>query len=219
MKRIAVVGYKGKMGGAVFNHLKTKGFAVVGVDKDDSLEDLSGVGLVIDFGGAESSAISAKWCEKNGIAIIIGSTGQTDEQNKIIESASKKVAVLKAGNFSIGIYMLKKMMGVLKDTTLSSICVFEKHHAQKVDCPSGTAIELGKVIYENFGIEPQMLSERGGKEIGTHMIDFYFADEVISVSHKAFSREAFVLGVVRAVEFMLRQSDAKQYCFEDIFDK
>ena len=104
MKRIAVVGYKGKMGGAVFNHLKTKGFAVVGVDKDDSLEDLSGVGLVIDFGGAESSAISAKWCEKNGVAIIIGSTGQTDEQNEIIESASKKVAVLKAGNFSIGIF-------------------------------------------------------------------------------------------------------------------
>ncbi len=219
MKRIAVVGYKGKMGGAVFNQLKVKGFDVVGIDKEDSLEVLTNIDLVIDFGGAESSAISAKWCAKNGVAIIIGSTGQSDEQNEIIANASKNVAVLKAGNFSVGICMMKKMIGVLKDAKLSSICVFEKHHAQKVDCPSGTATELEKVIYENFGVKPQMLSERGGKEIGTHVIDFYFGDEVISVSHKAFSREAFVFGVVKAVEFMLKQNKAKMYCFEDVFDK
>ena len=113
MKRIAVVGYKGKMGGAVFNQLKVKGFDVVGIDKEDSLEVLTNIDLVIDFGGPESSAISAKWCAKNGVAIIIGSTGQSNEQNEIIANASKNVAVLKAGNFSVGIFMLKKFFASL----------------------------------------------------------------------------------------------------------
>ena len=219
MKKIAVVGFKGKMGKVVYDTLKAKGFEVVGVGRGESLNNVGIVDLVIDFGSAESSVESVLWCKKNSVSIIIGSTGQNKEQNQKIENASQSIAVLKAGNFSFGIVFFKKIIEILKSVEMSSICVFEKHHEQKVDCPSGTAIELSKVVFENFGVNPQVLSERGGKEVGTHNIDFYFGDEVISVSHKAFSREAFASGVLKAVEFLIGYDDVGMIGFEEIFGK
>ena len=108
---------------------------------------------------------------------------------------------------------------MLKDIEMSSICVFEKHHKNKVDEPSGTAIELASVVFENFGVNPQVLSERGGKEVGTHNIDFYFGDELISISHKAFSRDAFASGVLKAVEFLIGYYGVGMICFEEVFGK
>lgn len=219
MKKMLVVGHKGKMGSVVFDELAKNGFAVVGKDKEDEFSKPEDIYLVIDFGGAESSALSADWCRKNKIPLIVGSTGQNDLQMKFIEDASKVVPVVVAGNFSLGILFVKKMIKELKSLDIEDVCIFEKHHRHKQDSPSGTSLEIEKVVRERLKISPQMLSLRGGCEVGTHSVSLYFGDECIEISHKAFSRKAFAQGVVWVVGLIDRLTDSGLYSFEDVMQK
>ena len=215
-KRIIVVGFKGKMGSLIFERLKRLGFDVVGVDLEDDINLVSYADLVVDFASAKSSVESALWCKNHRTSLIVGATGQTDEELKIIESASQKVAVCKAGNFSVGVAKMKQMLKLFEETRVDDCVVFEKHHKNKIDSPSGTAKEL-KLILENVTHKDvQVLCERGGKEIGTHVVDFYFGDELLSVKHQAFSRDAFVDGVIVAVQFMLKNKEIGMFDFENI---
>lgn len=219
MKKILVVGHKGKMGSVVFDELAKNGFAVVGKDKEDEFSRPEDTYLVIDFGGAESSALSADWCRKNKIPLIVGSTGQNDLQMKFIEDASKVVPVVVAGNFSLGILCMKKMLEEMSYLDIEDVCIFEKHHKHKKDSPSGTSLEIEKVVRERLGISPQMLSLRGGCEVGTHSVSLYFGDECVEISHKAFSRKAFARGVVLAVGVMAKLEGSGLYSFEDVIRK
>lgn len=219
MKNIIVVGHKGKMGRVVFEKLKMMGFDVVGKEKDDSWDAFCGASLVVDFGGAKSSVESAGWCKKHKVKLIVGSTGQNECEMQEIKNASIEIALMVAGNFSVGVLMMKKMIEMLTVCGVEDVCVLEKHHVHKLDAPSGTAKEL-KAHIEKFLLKsPQMLCERGGQEIGTHRIDFYFGSEVVQISHKAFSRDAFANGVVMAVRFMQNVEGCGEFCFEDVFYK
>ena len=219
MKNIIVVGYKGKMGSVVFNLLQMQGYKGLGKEKGDDFADYDNVWLVIDFGGAESSVESARWCKQNKVKLIVGSTGQNENQIKEIYSAGKVISLVFAGNFSIGVLMMKKMIDLMKNLEIDDVCVLEKHHKNKKDSPSGTAKEL-KAELENFISKPvQVICERGGEEIGTHSIDFYFGSEVLSVEHRAFSRNVFANGVCLAVEFLKNKNLAGVFSFADVFDK
>ena len=219
MKKIVVVGYKGKMGSVVFETLKAQGFNVFGKDKEDDFDCFCDVSLVIDFGGADSSVESANWCKKHKVNLIVGSTGQTESEMQQIKSVAEHVAVMIAGNFSVGVLMMKKMIELMRFCEVEDVCVFEKHHKHKLDAPSGTAKELQAQIEKQLFKTPQILSVRGGQEVGTHTIDFYFGSEVIEISHKAFSRDAFAKGVVLAVLFMQKVTGCGEFCFEDVFFK
>jgi 4-hydroxy-tetrahydrodipicolinate reductase len=107
----------------------------------------------------------------------------------------------------------------LKSLDIEDVCIFEKHHKHKQDSPSGTSLEIEKVVRERFGISPQMLSLRGGCEVGTHSVSLYFGDECIEISHKAFSRKAFAQGVVWVVGLIDRLTDSGLYSFEDVMQK
>ncbi len=217
MKKIMVVGYLGKMGSEVFKMLSNSGYDVVGKEKNERFENFNNVALIIDFGGANATSECVLYAVKNKIPLIIGSTGHDESVLLEILAASKIIPVLKAGNFSLGIHALKTMLGCFKGTNISQVCVFEKHHASKVDTPSGTALEIKKEIEEVLGITPQISAFRGGKEVGTHEITLYFGSEVVSLSHAAFDRSAFACGVVQAVGFMLDKKDAGFYKIKDIF--
>ena len=219
MKKILVVGHKGKMGSVVFEELSKNGFAVVGKDKEDEFSRPEDTYLVIDFGGAESSALSADWCRKNKIPLIVGSTGQNELQMKFIEDASKVVPVVVAGNFSLGILCMKKMLEEMSYLDIEDVCIFEKHHKNKKDSPSGTSLEIEKVVRERLGTSPQMLSLRGGCEVGTHSVSLYFGDECIEISHKAFSRKSFAKGVILVVGLIDKLTDSGLYSFEDVMQK
>lgn len=212
-KRIILVGSKGKMGQILTEILKSD-FDIVGVEKGDSIFDFSG-DLVLDFGLAESSVISAKYCEKHKIPLIVGSTGQSQKQIEAILNASKTVPVMFESNFSVGVAFLKRIIKIIAPIS-EDIFIIEKHHKHKKDSPSGTAIALMNCI-ENITQKPAIIfSIRGGEEIGTHSIDFYFGSEVLSVTHQAFSRKAFTSGVVQAVNFMTYQTQPKLYHFDEI---
>lgn len=212
---IAVVGAKGKMGSVVCKKLQ-KNYEIVEIDIDFPINNAKNADLIIDFASAKSSVLSAKFCAENKIPLIIGSTGQTEKQKKTIEKYSKITPILICKNFSVGVFLQKKISELILNIIEPSITIFEKHHAEKKDSPSGTAIELKGFIEERFNGKVSVLSERGGKEVGTHKIDFYFGDELISVSHSAFSRDSFACGVVLAAEYMLRQSSPKNFNFMDI---
>lgn len=202
MKKIAIVGYKGKMGGLVYNSLKEI-YEIVGIGKDDRLENFSGLDLVIDFATAESSVQSAEYCLKHKTPLIIGSTGQTSEQNKRIDEISKSVVVLKRANFSCGIEAMKKMIDEVMLLLPEKIIITEKHHILKKDAPSGTAIELKNYIESSFKKKVQVKSIREGDEKGEHLVEFYFGDEKISIKHNVFSRNAFASGVKTVINNLL----------------
>jgi 4-hydroxy-tetrahydrodipicolinate reductase len=218
MKKIVVVGANGKMGSVVCSKLEENHFDVIKIDLGDDLNSANSADMIIDFANGASSAVSAEFAEKRKIPLVVGSTGQTKEEEKKIVLASKKVAVLKASNFSLGLHKLKKCLKTLLELKPTEVVVFEKHHREKKDMPSGTAIELKQEIERYFDGNIQMLSLRGGKEIGTHTLSFYFGSETISISHQAFSREAFADGVVFAVGKMFSKQ-AGMYSIDDLLTK
>ena len=211
--KIAIVGYRGKMGSAVFDALKQE-YEVVGIDRGDYFAD--SVSLVIDFASAESSATMAKECARRKIPLIIGSTGQDENELNEIKKASEQIIVLMAGNFSLGICLLKNALTSLITNNVQDIVIFEKHHKDKKDAPSGTAKEIKHFIENNFNMSSDVVFERGGKEIGTHVVDIYYENEVISLSHRAFSRNAFVDGLKKAIKFVLGSEKSGFYNMHDV---
>lgn len=213
--KIAIIGSKGKMGQVLCSGLKEK-YEIIEVTKGESLNKCFDVEIVIDFSTGKNSAETALWCLSNKKKLIIGATGQTQGELKKIMSASKFVPVVLAGNFSLGIARIKSCLEKFIDENTESVAIFEKHHKSKVDKPSGTAIELKDKITELYGKKPEILSLRGGAEIGTHEISFYYENEVIRVSHQAFSRDAFVSGVEYAIEFLSQCDEPGLYEFNKI---
>ena len=213
-KKIVVVGAGGKMGSIVCKTL-SKNFEVICFQKGSSWQNLS-ADLIIDFGSAESSVLSAIWASENQVPLIVGSTGQSIEQVEKIKQVASCVPVLMCSNFSIGIVIIKECIKKILQVSPSDICIFEKHHKKKKDMPSGTAISLYEFISPKTSVPVQVLAERGGEEIGTHTLDFYLSNELVEIKHMAFSREVFANGVLLATEFMLDAKDSKEYVFDDI---
>lgn len=215
MKKIAVIGGKGRMGMLLSGMLGEK-YEVAKIDLGDDLGNVKDCSLVIDFSTGENSAQTAMWCKENQKPLIIGATGQTNEENEIILCASREIPLMKAGNFSIGIAMVKQMIQCLKSINVDDVAIFEKHHKNKKDKPSGTAIELGIFLQDLFNFIPQVTAIRGGEEVGVHEVSLYFGSEVIKISHQAFSRKAFAEGVLIAVEYMLEKAQNGLYTFENL---
>ena len=215
-KKILLVGASGKMGTAVCKVLEND-YEIIKMGKSDKWGYFS-ADLIIDFGSAESSVLSAKMASKMRVPVIVGSTGQSKAQLEQIDKFCEGLPYLVCANFSVGISILKGLISQVLNLKMDSICIFEKHHSEKKDSPSGTALMLEKFILKNLKTETKMqtLALRGGKEIGTHKLSFYFGEEVIELSHAAFSRKAFADGVALAVEFMLKKCQAKKYCFDEI---
>ncbi len=217
-KVIAVVGAKGKMGACVCKKLQNY-YKILEIDIDFPIKNAKSANLIIDFACAESSVNSAEFCCENNIPLIIGSTGQSEEQMLKIYDYTKNIPTLICKNFSVGIFLQKKLSEIILSLVDPSITILEKHHIEKKDCPSGTAIELENFIKKKYDREIPILSERGGREIGTHDIDFYFGNELISVKHQAFSRDAFADGVMIAAEFMLMKKESGQCDFMEILEE
>lgn len=216
-KKILIVGSKGKMGLTVCEVLKND-YEIVKAKRNENWVDFK-ADLVIDFGSAESSLLSAGWASKNGVPLIIGSTGQTTKELKEIRRVCSHIPFLICSNFSIGVVLLKNCINQILKTDIDDICIFEKHHKNKKDAPSGTAIELQKYINEKFTEKVQLISERGGEEIGTHKIDFYFGSELIELSHYAFSRKVFAKGVKIVVDFLFTNKVSGEIDFNEIVMK
>ena len=184
------------------------------------------VDVVIDFSNAGAVDELLDYCVKKSLPVVLCTTGLSDEQLKKVDECSEKIAVLKSANMSMGINLLLKL---LKDAAKVlapagyDIELVEKHHNQKLDAPSGTALALADSINEAMGNEyeyvydrSQVRKKRDAKEIGIsavragtivgeHEVIFAGTDEVIEFKHTAYSRSVFAKGAVEAGKFLAGQ--------------
>ena len=239
MVKILMHGCNGKMGRMITEIVKNEEDAVIaaGVDKFTGnpndypvFEEITqcdvGVDVVIDFSNAGAVDELLDYCVKKSLPVVLCTTGLSDEQLKKVDECSEKIAVLKSANMSMGINLLLKL---LKDAAKVlapagyDIELVEKHHNQKLDAPSGTALALADSINEAMGNEyeyvydrSQVRKKRDAKEIGIsavragtivgeHEVIFAGTDEVIEFKHTAYSRSVFAKGAVEAGKFLAGQ--------------
>lgn len=235
MIRILVSGCNGHMGHVVCDCIaaRTDCAAAAGLDlvlpEHSSFpvftkpEDITaGVDVIIDFSHPSVLSPLLAYAVKNGIPAVLCTTGYSKEQVEEIKEASKKIPVFYSRNMSLGINLLielsKKAAQVLGPQF--DIEIVEKHHNQKIDAPSGTALMLADAIASVRDGETQYVYDRhaqrkkrekseiglhavrGGTIVGEHEVVFAGNHEVITLSHSAQSKELFATGAVNAAVYM-----------------
>ncbi|ENZ82347.1 MULTISPECIES: 4-hydroxy-tetrahydrodipicolinate reductase [Caulobacter] len=230
--KIAIAGAEGRMGKAVALALEGRADAAVVarfdrpgaeggylVSRDQALEIAE---AVIDFTLPEASVqLAEAAARRGGPALVIGSTGFSDEQLVRLEEASKTIAIVRSGNYSLGVNML---MGLVRQAAAAlpaedwDIEVFEAHHKRKIDAPSGTALMLGEAAAEGRGVDLAKVADRGrdgvtgprvegaigfsvvrgGGIIGEHSVIFAGESETLTLAHSAIDRGLFARGAIAA---------------------
>ncbi|MBR0140924.1 MAG: 4-hydroxy-tetrahydrodipicolinate reductase [Ruminococcus sp.] len=238
MTNIAICGANGKMGKTVYNCIQERDNCkvIAGIDvytkqyadfpiveKPSELPEKPDV--IIDFSNPASLDGLLGYCLSTGTPLVIASTGYSDEQIQQIKNAAEQIPVFFTFNMSIGINLLvnlaKKAAEVLGDRF--DIEIVEKHHNQKIDAPSGTAIMLANAINETLDnskhyvydrhsrrqkrekSEIGMHAIRGGTIVGEHDVIFAGHDEVLTLSHSAASKSVFAEGAINAALFLKDQ--------------
>ena len=178
--------------------------------------------VIIDFSHPSTLDGLLDYCQTNGVPIVIATTGYSEEQIAKIKKAAELIPVFFTFNMSLGINLLaelaKKAAAVLEGQF--DIEIIEKHHNQKIDAPSGTALMLAdamckeidhpmKYEYDRHAKREKRTRDeigihavRGGTIVGEHEIIFAGRDEIITLSHSARSKEIFAVGAVNAAVFM-----------------
>ena len=194
--------------------------------------------VVIDFSNVAAVPEVLKYCEEKKVPCVLCTTGLDAGLLAEVERVSKKVAILKSANMSLGINLLMKLLkeaaGVLANAGFD-IEIVEKHHNQKLDAPSGTAIALADSINDEFdgayeyvydrsqrrakrdAKEMGISAVRGGSIVGEHDVIFAGQDEVITFSHSAYSRAVFGKGAVEAAKFLAGKG-AGMYNMSDVIN-
>lgn len=193
--------------------------------------------VIIDFSNPALLDSMLAFSENKKIPVVIATTGYDDKQKKQIEKASEKCAVFFTYNMSMGINLLANLAKKATEVLGSDfdIEIVEKHHNQKIDAPSGTALMLADAICEEIDDnmkyeydrhskrekrsknEIGIHSVRGGTIVGEHEIIFAGRDEIITLSHSARSKEIFAVGAVNAAVFMSGK-DSGMYSMKDLID-
>lgn len=195
-------------------------------------------GVIIDFSSPDTTIRNLEKAMKFKTPIVIGTTGFTEDQNKVIHAAAKELPVVFSPNMSVGmnlVFRLAEMAAqVLKEDY--DIEIFEAHHRMKKDAPSGTATRIAEILCEATGrkypedidfarqgmtgerekskIGMQVL--RGGDIVGEHTV-FYCGDgERIEIKHVATRRTAFALGAIRAAKWLSKQREPGLYRMRDV---
>ena len=200
-------------------------------------EVLDAIDVLIDFTVPTATLANVTLCAEHGVAIVIGTTGFTPQQQGEIESAAARVAVCKASNFSTGVNLCFQLLDmaarVLGDDV--DIEVYEAHHRHKIDAPSGTALSMGEVVANALGRDLAKVAVygrqgqtgareretigfatvRAGDIVGDHTVTFAAEGERVEITHKASSRMSFARGAVRAAGWLAGR-DAGYYDMQDV---
>ncbi len=249
MVRAVMHGCNGKMGQVITGLIKAdEGIELVaGIDTYTGIQNDYPVfenieqcdvqtDVIIDFSNAGAVDALLGYCAGRQVPVVLCTTGLSEEQLEKVREASKKTAVLKSANMSLGINLLMKL---LKDAAKVlgpagfDIELVEKHHNQKVDAPSGTALALAdsineavdggyEYVYDRSQVrrkrekkELGISAVRGGTIVGDHEVIFAGADEVIEFKHTAYSKAVFGKGAVEAAKF-LAGKPAGMYDMSDV---
>jgi 4-hydroxy-tetrahydrodipicolinate reductase len=182
------------------------------------------IDVAIDFSSPSSTAALLDAAESHGVPVVIGTTGIDADGDARIARAAKRLAIVRAANFSIGMIVLHDLVAeAARRLEGYEIDILEMHHDQKVDAPSGTALALARsaaaergqelqhvAVYAREGVtgkrDPQAIglqSLRLGNSIGEHTVYFAGPGERIELAHRALSRDNFAAGALRAARWLV----------------
>jgi 4-hydroxy-tetrahydrodipicolinate reductase len=250
---ITITGALGRMGQTLINHIsKNKnlklysltdlkvGTKIKGIKiQNNSLEAFKKTNVIIDFSRPKSSIEILNLAKKLKKKVIIGTTGFTKKEENIIKNCSKKIAIFKSGNMSLGINLLEYITKILSKKIPNSynIAISDNHHKAKIDYPSGTALMLANAIAKGKGKNLDKLKgkfylnkkgnlqnnkvnffiTRKGKTVGKHSIIYNNKIENIELKHTAFSRELFADGALNAAIWISKKNKGL-FNMQDMFN-
>ena len=235
MTDIILTGCNGRMGRAICETVSSSdAFRIIaGVDLNNSpaadfhvYTDINGIekpsGVIIDFSHHTLIGQILDFALKHSLPVVVATTAHTEDELALIKEASKKIPVFKTANMSLGINLLielaKKASELLQDDF--DIEIIEKHHNQKLDAPSGTALLIADALKDSLNYDAEYTYERhskrekrrheeigihavrGGTIVGEHEVIFAGPDELVTLSHRADSRRVFVKGALNAAEYL-----------------
>ena len=175
--------------------------------------------LIIDFSRPQHSMEALRYAKRENIPVVLGTTGFNETEFNEILKISQDIPLLIAPNTSMGIAILKKIIDQSKDAIKSanSLKIYEKHHKNKKDSPSGTALNLKDQLTEFLtGEEIEIISRREGNSPGEHALKISFEGEVLEISHKASDRSIFAIGAILAGKW-LKDKPPGSYTMQDIY--
>lgn len=248
MTKVIINGISGKMGTVICNVAKDfKDIDIVaGIDKfpkeNSNIKIFSSPSevnidydVLLDFSRADALKGLLKLTEKTKKPLVICSTGFSEDDLKLIDEKSKSLPLFRSANMSLGINLINSLLKKVAPLLYGNydIEIIEKHHNQKVDAPSGTALLLADTIKDSlkddtkyvYGREGQHKREkeeigihaiRGGSIVGDHDVIFAGTGEVIEFSHKAISRDVFAVGALKACEYMSNIKEPGLYDMNDV---
>lgn len=236
--KIAILGAAGRMGRMLVSLAEGTSLEVVskvdiaeGYDREWR-DDVEGI---IDFSHHSAIAGAITKAAEKGIAYVIGTTGLSDEEQRVVDAAAEKIPVVQSGNYSLGVNLLvelvRKAAAVLGEEY--DIEITEMHHRHKKDAPSGTALMLARAAAASRGYGRDFVygrsgdtgerpvgdiavhALRGGSVIGDHTVMFAGEVERVELTHKAQGREAFAAGALKALEWAVGRP-AGLYAMRDV---
>ena len=234
MTDIIIQGIYGRMGRALVEKIGAREDCriVAGVDREAGrigeipvyagFDALPCKGVIIDFSSPAGAVAAAQYGAANGLPCVICSTGLSREDEAALEAASTRTPIFRSANMSVGVNVLIELARQATKILCGEfdIEIVEKHHNQKIDAPSGTALMLADALASVRDGETQYMydrhaqrkkrekseigihSVRGGTIVGEHEVIFAGNNEVITLSHSAQSKELFAVGAVNAAVFM-----------------
>ncbi len=260
---VGVIGAGGRMGRMLIEAVKAnpqttlnaaiecQGSSLVGADAgevaavgrldvqivDDLKAVVNDIDVLIDFSLPDATEQNMQICAEHNVAMVIGTTGFNEQQEQVLAKASEQVAIVYAGNYSTGVNLSLKLLGMAAKAfgTEADVEVIEAHHKHKIDAPSGTAYMMAEAVAEArgqnlkdvavYGREGQtgereagtigIHAIRGGEIIGDHTVMFIADGEVVEITHRARARMTFAAGAVRAATWVIEQPTG-QYNMQDV---
>lgn len=234
MIKILLVGCNGKMGHMISSIVKTSEHLKIeaGIDMNtssdfdypvyDCINNVQEtIDVILDFSRPSSLKSITNYALSNNIPIVLCTTGYSVEEIAFIKNLQNSIPVFYSANMSIGINIINNILKSISNTLFQDfdIEIIEKHHNEKVDAPSGTALLLANTIKDSINADTSLIKGRngiakrehseigihairGGNIIGDHEVIFAGKGEVIEIKHSAISREVFAVGALKACEFV-----------------
>ena len=246
MTNIILNGACGRMGRAIGEASASFDACIVaGVDKfagacsfplyDDLEKVYESADVLVDFTVHTATDDLIAFARRTGIPMVVATTGHTEEEMAALKRLSEEVAVFHSGNMSVGINLLVSLCKTVSASMgdKADIEIIEKHHNQKLDAPSGTALMIANAIREAHPCETEIVYDRtarrstrpkteigisairGGNIVGEHEVMFCMGNEIVTIKHSAIGRALFAEGALRAAEFMKGKTSGF-YSMEDL---
>ena len=196
---------------------------------DDVAKAIEDCGVLIDFTRPDGALAHVAACRKQGVSMVIGTTGFSEAQKKEVAGAAREIAIVMSPNFSVGVNVAFRLLEVAARALGKGydIEIVEAHHRHKVDAPSGTALRMGEVVAQALGRDLKktavygregvtgersdqtigFATVRGGDIVGDHSVMFIGTGERLEITHRAASRATFAGGALRAARFVAQQKN------------